>query len=336
MPFRLQTITFFVLLLAAFILVLAIWWPFLQLVAFAIVLAILFWPVHKRVLRRIANPSWAALVSVLTAVAVFLIPLALIASVVVKNLFTVYNNIKSGEVLISRQDIIARFPAQLQGVAENANRDLSNYISQFSSHAFQTASSLLSNVAGFVFALFLVLFALYYLFKDGVKIKETIMDLFPLSSQNEQKLFSEIESSVNGIVKGAFLMALIQGTIATIGFTIFGLPQPLLWGSFTVVAALIPTVGTSVAIIPAVAYLFISGHTGAAIGMAIWGVTAVGLIDNFLSPRIIGSRAKLHPFLVLFSVVGGLQLFGFFGFLLGPIVMAIFVAMVRMYKSQLV
>ncbi len=95
-----------------------------------------------------------------------------------------------------------------------------------------------------------------------------------------------------------------------------------------------PSVGTALALTPAVIYLLITGNTGNAIGLAIWGALAVGMIDNFLGPKLVGSRTKLHPLLVLMSVLGGIQLFGFLGFLLGPIVMAIFVALVEIYRTD--
>ena len=122
--------------------------------------------------------------------------------------------------------------------------------------------------------------------------------------------------------------------IATIGFYIFGVPEPLLWGAFTVVAALVPTVGTSISLIPAVVYLAVTGNSGAAIGLTIWGVVAVGLIDNFLGPKLIGGSTKLHPVLVLIAIIGGIQLFGILGFLIGPIIMAIFIAMLEMFRSD--
>jgi predicted PurR-regulated permease PerM len=136
------------------------------------------------------------------------------------------------------------------------------------------------------------------------------------------------------VVKGSFLTALVQGVIATIGFFIFGVPVPLLWGLFTVLAALVPTIGTALSLVPAVIYLLVTGETGNAIGLAIWGAVAVGLVDNFVGPKIVGSRTQLHPVLVLLSVLGGIQVFGLLGFLIGPIVMAIFVALIDMYRTD--
>jgi predicted PurR-regulated permease PerM len=103
---------------------------------------------------------------------------------------------------------------------------------------------------------------------------------------------------------------------------------------FTVVAALVPTIGTSLSIVPAVIFLLITGQVPAAIGLAIWGLVAVGLVDNFIGPKLIGGSTKLHPVLVLLSIIGGIQFFGILGFLIGPIIMAIFVSMVEMYREE--
>jgi predicted PurR-regulated permease PerM len=160
------------------------------------------------------------------------------------------------------------------------------------------------------------------------------MDISPIADKQESILFAKVVQAINGVIKGQFLVALIQGVVATVGFIIFGLPNPVLWGLVTVIAALVPTVGTSLVIIPSVVFLLITGHTGAAIGLLIWGAAAVGLVDNFMGPKLISSSVRVHPVLVLFAVFGGLQLFGILGFLIGPILMAIFVALIDMYRTD--
>jgi predicted PurR-regulated permease PerM len=178
-------------------------------------------------------------------------------------------------------------------------------------------------------------FSLYYFLRDGDKIRLFANKILPLSENKENILVKKLSLAIAGVVKGSFLVALIQGAVATVGFYIFQVPNPLLWGSFTVLAALVPNVGTSLSLIPAVLYLFMMDRTGAGIGMAIWGAFAVGLIDNVVSPKLIGAQAKLHPVLVLFSILGGLQLFGFLGFLIGPIIMSMFVVLIEVYSLDL-
>jgi predicted PurR-regulated permease PerM len=198
----------------------------------------------------------------------------------------------------------------------------------------QTATAVVSNLASFLFSFFLLMFSTFYLLKDGEALKKYIMQISPISSSQENVLIEKISMSITGIVKGTFLVALTQAIVALIGFVIFGVPSPFLWAGATFLAAFIPNLGTALVIIPAVVYLFLVGDTASAIGLSIWGGVAVGLVDNFISPRLIGKQAEMHPLLVLLSVLGGLQFFGVLGFILGPIAMAIVVAVLSIYKDD--
>lgn len=332
---KIQIISFFALLLLVLGIVVAMWLPFFQLLCMAVILTILFLPIHRKILEKIEGPNLAAFTSVVLMMIIVIIPLTLLSTVLFKEVTGLYKSFKGGEIVISKQDIIHNLPVSIQPFAEKVGNDINQALSRVTSNTFETVTGILSNVAGFIVAFFLLLFAVFFLLRDGSGMKKIFIDIFPLSDAYENKLFAEVERSINGVVKGSLLLALSQGAVGTIGYFIFGVPQPLLWGVFTVLAALVPTIGTSLAVIPAVVYLFLTGHTGAAIGMAIWGATAVGLIDNIIGPKIIGSTTKLHPVLVLFSILGGVQLFGFLGVLLGPIIMAVLVALVNMYRTEL-
>jgi predicted PurR-regulated permease PerM len=331
---RLQVASFFLILLVVFIVVLLIIKPLATIVAFGIILAILFEPLHARFLKASGSPNLAALLTVILIVFIMLVPVVFFGNILFNEIVHIFDRVRAGDLVLHKDQIIEGVPVQLRDLIENFSRDFNSYLGRFTSNAFQSFSSLLSNVAGFLVSLVVLLFMLFYLLRDGSKIKQFLMDLTPIATAQENQLIDKIVLAVNGVVKGSFLTALSQGVVATVGFFIFGVPEPLLWGLFTVLAALVPTVGTSLALIPAVAYLVVTGHTGPAIGLAIWGAVAVGTIDNFLGPRLVGSRTQLHPLLVLLSVLGGIQLFGFLGFLIGPIIMAIFVALVGIYRSD--
>ncbi|HEX3095641.1 MAG TPA: AI-2E family transporter [Patescibacteria group bacterium] len=331
---RLQTISFLVLLLLVFVLVLFIFKPFVNIVAFGLILAILFGPVHKHIVRAVKNPNLAAGLTILLIMLIILVPIWFFGQIIFNEIGNLYNNYKSGGFVIDKSQIISTLPVQIQNAIQNFSTEINAYIGHISSQAFSYISFIVSNVASFIIAAFMTFFIVFFLLRDGKEIKEAIMDVSPISTAHEDKLFERIVGAVNGVVKGAFMMAIIQGCVATIGFFIFGVPQPLLWGLFTILAALVPTIGTSLAIIPAIIYLLVTGQTPQAIGMAIWGFTAVALIDNFVGPRVVGSRVKLHPVLVLFSIIGGLEFFGPLGFLIGPIVMAIFIELVDMYRTD--
>jgi predicted PurR-regulated permease PerM len=143
-----------------------------------------------------------------------------------------------------------------------------------------------------------------------------------------------MEQAVYSIFAGSIIVALVQGILTGIGFTIFGVPNPALWGSIASVAALIPGVGTALVVVPGILYLFFTGSTGYAIGLLVWGILAVSLIDNFLGPILVNRGVKIHPFLILLSVLGGLIFFGPVGFLLGPIILAFLFALLDIYRSS--
>lgn len=329
-----QNISFLVLLIAASLFVLFILTPFFNIIAMAFILAILFYPVYKWILNRIKYPSWASFITLLVILLIIFLPLWLFGQLLWNEINDAITQIRNGQLVISRDQIVQSVPAQLQAPIENFSRDLNGLAERFTSEAFSSATAILSNVANFVIGFFILLFMVFFLLRDGHKMAQVFMDLSPIAASQEHKLLERIKSAVNGVVKGSFLIALAQGIIATAGFLVFGVPQPLLWGMFTVLAALVPNVGTSLSLVPAVIYLLVTGNTPAAIGLTIWGVIAVGTVDNFLGPKLIGNSLKLHPVLVLLAVLGGIKFFGILGFLIGPILMAVFVELLDMYRTD--
>lgn len=329
-----QTVSFLALLGAALVLVLLILKPFVNILALAIILAVLFHPIYYWILNRIKYPSWASLITVIIILLIIGLPLWLFGQLLWNEISQAITQLRDGHLVISRDQIVASVPAELRDLIENSSRDISSVVNRFTSQAFSSATAILSNVAGFVVSFFIMFFIVFYLLRDGDKIAKVFMDISPIASSQEHKLLDRIKSAVNGVVKGSFLVALIQGAVATIGFFVFGVPEPLLWGMFTVVAALVPNIGTALSLAPAVIYLLVTGHTPAALGLTIWGAGAVGTIDNFLGPKLIGNSLRLHPVLVLLAVIGGLKFFGILGFLIGPILMAVFVELVDMYRTD--
>ena len=330
-----QLVGFFIVLGLMAILVGLLIWPFWQLLALAAIFAVLFHPWYQKINLGIRNSNLAALTSVVIILLVAILPLWFIGQVLFNEIVDIYNRFRLGELVFNQSNLADYVPPQLQHWAQIFSNDINSIISKLTGGAFELVSRLVSNIATFFLSLFLLIFMTFFFLRDGQKIKQLIWDISPLSSVYDQALFAKVEQAVAGVVKGAFLVALIQGVVATVGFMIFGLPQPILWGAFTVIAAIVPQVGTSLSLVPAVIFLFLTGHSGAAVGLAVWGALAVGLIDNILAPKLVGSKIQLHPLLVLLSVVGGIALFGFLGFLFGPIIMSVFVTLVDIYRTDL-
>ncbi len=330
---RTQNIGFFILLGAAAILALFLFWPFLELLALAGILAVLFKPWYERLVRKTKSETSAGLLTVLLVLIIVLVPLFLIGYALYGEIVNLYNSFANGGLNLGENGLVKALPEALQDLGRSFLIGLSERVSTLAGATVRSVTTILSNVANFLLGCFLVFFSLYYFLRDGDKIKELAGAIFPLSRAHGIKLIDELEKAISGVVKGSFLIALTQGVVATVGFLIFGVPHPFIWGAVTVLAALVPTFGTSLSIVPAVLYLLLTGHTGAAVGLVIWGAVAVGLIDNFISPRVIGSKANLHPLVVLLAVLGGIQLFGVLGFLLGPIMMAVFITLLNIYRT---
>lgn len=280
------------------------------------------------------SATGASLFTILIILLIVLVPLFFFGQILYSEINNILNQIKDGHLVINKDQITQSIPASLQNVIERFSQDISNFFKGLTRDALSSVSSLASNVFSFFLGLFVLFLSVFYLLRDGAKMKEVFASISPIASSQEEILVERITSAVNGVVKGQFLVALCQGVVATIGFFIFGMPAALLWGVVTVVAALVPNFGTSLVMIPAVAFLLVTGHTPQAIGLLIWAAIAVGMIDNVVGPKLVGSQLKLHPLLVLLAVIGGLQFFGFLGFLIGPILMAIFVQMVDMYRTD--
>jgi predicted PurR-regulated permease PerM len=326
----------FLFLFLVFILIVAtMFFPFFKTLALAGIFAILLYPVHLEVKKKIRNESLASLVSTILFLVSVLLPLWLVGQLMFNELVEVYNKFKFGNVTFSPHEFIQKLPPNLQNVAQTLSNDLTAMVSKITGDAFALISELLSNLVGFFIATFLFIFILFYFFRDGAKIREILTKLSPLSAEYESLLFNKLELAIVGVLKGSFLVSLIQGTTATIAYLVLGMPQPLLWGAATALSSLVPTVGTSITMIPAIAYLWFTGHIGQAIALAVWGVVVVSTIDNVVGPKLIGTQTKLHPMLVLLSILGGVNIFGFLGVFFGPIIVAVFVALLEIYLNDL-
>jgi predicted PurR-regulated permease PerM len=154
--------------------------------------------------------------------------------------------------------------------------------------------------------------------------------LSPLANEYDERILRRLEDAISSVVKGKLLIVLIQGILASVGFWLFGIPHPVLFGALTSLAALIPFVGVAVVFVPAVLYLFFAGSVGAAAGLLVAGII-IGSVDNVLGPILFERGLQLHPLLILLSVLGGLAFFGPIGFLAGPVALSLLVALLDIY-----
>ena len=335
---KLQMSFFIGLLLTMAVTAFLIFLPYFDVLVVAAVLAIIFDPLYIKILAFSRIKEWlASLLTIFIIVLIVLIPLSLLGVLVWQETAQFYGEFTQSN---GRDSVIAQFSgylnAKLAMISPALSLNTEQLIRQTASWILENTGAIFSGAAQFIFGLFLTIITVFYLLKDGSKISRALTRLSPLSDEHDEILMKRFTKTVHSVVVGTLTVALIQGLLVAIGFSFFGVPRGLLWGAVAVVAALIPFIGTTIVVVPAIAYLFLSGNAPGGIGLLIWGAAAVGMIDNFLAPKLIERGIRIHPLLILFSVLGGLAFFGPIGFLAGPLILSLLFALLEMYQEQFV
>jgi predicted PurR-regulated permease PerM len=330
-----QKIDFFVVMGIFLLLAATLLFPYLKLLALAGVLAVIFLPLHKYFVRKFTNESLSAVLTIFCMLLIIAAPLYLLTQVTLNEAMGAYASYTGGKISIDPNVFISRLPEQLRPVALDLTTEATNRISSWVKDIALDAANIVSNVAGFFFSFFIVLFALYYFLKDRSQIAKFAKDVSPLPELQEKRLAEQTITAVNGVVRGNFLTALLQGTVAGVGFLMAGVSGPIFWGFATAISSLVPVIGTALVIVPIIIYLLLVKSVASALILAAWYTAMHLLIDSIIAPKMIGHQVQLHPLLVLLSVLGGLQFFGGLGFLFGPIIVAIAMALIDTYRSDI-
>ncbi len=212
---------------------------------------------------------------------------------------------------------------------------MSNVVQQTARFIVDHLVSLFAGTASTIFLFFIALFACYYFFKDGKYFTTYLIKLSPLKDVDDQLILTRLALAVRSVALGTVTVAIVQGILTAIGLSVVGFDRAILLGCVAAIGALVPGVGTAIVIIPSVIYLVISGQHFLAIGLGVWGLIAVGFIDNLLGPYMMSKGNNLHPFLILLSVLGGLSLFGPLGFILGPVILSFFLVLLELYHQYI-
>jgi predicted PurR-regulated permease PerM len=319
--------------------------PYLFAIIIAAVFAVVFYPLHKRMQKEMPNhPALAAFCTLGIVLLIVVVPLILYGiqlSDEVKNFYGLAFGAMQGDGIMARltmsiNNLISSFsPFGVHWPTFDV-AETETYFFQFMAWIRDHFGDIFSGLTKFFFNALIFVFALFYFLKDGELIRKKIIEISPFPRDQDEFIFERLRGAVMSVVKGSMVVALVQGFMTGLGFYIFGIPSALLWGGVTVIAALVPAVGTALVIVPGVLYLFFIGSTANAIGMAVWGAVAINLIDNTLSPRLIGRGIKIHPLLVLLSALGGIGFFGPVGFIIGPIALSFLFTLFDIYKTVIV
>jgi predicted PurR-regulated permease PerM len=314
--------------------------PFVNVLAWASVLVILFHPVHKRLVAMTKRPAWSALLSTVIVIAVIVFPLTVLTLVVAKELGEVAKNAQGfvRSLFDPGSPAIGWITGRLGRYFDVSHLDLQGYLlgrlESFSGAIAGQTLGLLGGVVGQIFQIFFTIFTMYYLFRDGDRIYDAMLDATPLNPAETRKIFDRTHEVIHASVYGVIVIAMVQGTLGGLAFVALGLPSPVVWGVVMFFLAMVPMVGSSVIWGPTAIYLGVTGHYGKAVALALWGALVIGAIDNILRPKLVGERARLHELLIFFSVLGGLQIWGPLGLVLGPVIIAITIALFEIFRRM--
>jgi predicted PurR-regulated permease PerM len=318
--------------------------PYAGAVFWGVVLAILFIPLYRRLLRATGQkPNLSALLTLLSIVVMVIIPVAMISASLVQQAVGVYDKVSTGHIdfgLYFRQ-IIGALPQWLVGLLErfdltsmaSLQQKLTSTASQVSQFAAKYALNFASNTFDFLVSMTIMLYLLFFLLRDGHSLAGRIKTAVPLSREYKQRLFSNFTTVIRATVKGNVLVAIAQGALGGLIFWLLHVQAPMLWAVVMAFLSLLPAVGAAIVWAPVAVYFLVTGSVWQGVVLIAFGVFVIGLVDNFLRPVLVGKDTKMPDYVVLLSTVGGMALFGLNGFVIGPVVAALFIASWDLFAS---
>jgi predicted PurR-regulated permease PerM len=336
--------TFFLALLvvisAAFVFLLA---EYFQPIFWAAILGILFRPVQHFLEHRLRGRKTVAAVSATILIFItVLVPTLLIASAVVSEAASFYARIQSGEVdpgIVLRW--VQGWTPWLTEWADKVGLDVESWPQKISAAAvtasqFVASSALTAgqNVATFLIKFLIMLYLLFFVLRDGDELLEKIIVALPLGDERERELFAKFAEVSRATIKGTLVIGVIQGTLGGLMFWALGIQGAVLWGVVMVFLSILPLVGASLVWIPAAIFMFVTGEYLDAMIIVLFGSVVIGLMDNMLRPVLIGRDTKMPDYIILLSTLGGLSVFGITGFVVGPLIAAMFLAVWSMFEQE--
>jgi len=325
----------FILLIIVIVLALAIFYPFLTVFILAAAFSVVLNPIYLWIKKHTyKNKSWfASLITIIAFLIGLCVPLFLVGTAVFNQTQNAYYSIVANggaDKFIDKVDSsINNFLPQ--GFSFDTRSKIEGLMQSFANNIASIFSSTLNTVVMF----FIMILSMYYLLKDGGEWKKKLVSLLPLSDDNANAILKNLTASINRVLKGSFIIAIAQGILAFIGFSIFGVPNAAIWAVCVGLASFVPTLGTSIITVPAAIYLFVSGMHFQAIGLLCWAVLVVSTIDNLLSPYIISKDTDIPSLFILFSILGGIAILGPIGILIGPLVLSLLFSLVSIYKKEI-
>jgi predicted PurR-regulated permease PerM len=272
------------------------------------------------------------------------LPITLIAINLASEGSILYEKLSSGEIDIraNLQTVFSALPAWTHNLLDRFGLDsIGTLQAKLSDAAVQGSKLIATNVLNFglnafdfIVSFFIMLYLLFFLLMDGPALAARIQRAIPLSTAHKKHLFDKFTTVIRATVKGNFLVAAAQGAMGGLAFWGLGVQGPLLWAVVMAFLSLLPAVGAAIIWAPVALYFLATGAIWKAVFLAAFGVLAIGMVDNVLRPILVGKDIKMPDYLVLISTIGGMAIFGLNGFVIGPVVAALFIALWDLFSHQ--
>lgn len=336
-PANLQSKAFLLLLILVTVAFGAILWQFHGAVFWGVILAILFAPLHRKLLRRMPRrTNLAALSTLALCLVIVILPMTAITISLIQEATVVYERMRSGQLNFGLylQQIISALPSWAVNLLERLNlTSVTELQDKFSSVAVQAsqfvaaqALSIGQNTLEFVVSFGIMLYLLFFLLRDGNRLALRIGQATPLDEAHKRQLVDKFTTVIRATVKGNIVVAASQGALGGLIFWILGIQGPVLWGVLMAFLSLLPAVGAGLIWLPVAIYFLATGAVWQGVVLIAYGVFVIGLVDNVLRPILVGKDTKMPDYVVLISTLGGMALFGLTGFVIGPVIAALFIA----------
>jgi predicted PurR-regulated permease PerM len=329
--------TFLFLIVAVTLAFAWILWPYAGAILWATILAIVFAPAYRRLsISMRGKRTLAALITLVIIVIIVILPLTLITALLLQEGFSVYERIQSGEFNFGQyfKQIFDTLPAWVTDLLDRFELTNLGLMQERLSSSLMTTSQFLAtralkigqNTFDFIVDLFIVLYLLFFLLRDGDGLTRRIRDSIPLDPKQQRDLFSKFTAVIRSTIKGTVVVAIVQGALGGLIFWALGVHAPVLWGALMAVLSLLPAVGSALVWLPVAIYFLVAGAIWQGIVLIAFGVLVIGLVDNVLRPMLVGKETKIPDYVVLVATLGGIAIFGINGFVIGPVIAAMFIA----------
>jgi predicted PurR-regulated permease PerM len=315
--------------------------PFVNVLLWATVLTVVFYPLHRRIRLGVRQAETAAALSTLLVIVLILIPITFVTIAIVRELRDVADMLQAnvqqfgGPAIPGLGFVLERLEGYVDIDPVAAQKFLAERMQVWGAALAGNTLVVVGGALGALLQTALVVFTMFYLFRDGERIRAAVYAAVPLERTQMRDIADRTKEVIGATIYGVLVIAAIQGTLGTVIFWALGLPSPLLWGVVMFVLCMIPMAGAYLVWIPAALYLAFTGAYLQAGILVVWGFVVIGGIDNVLSPRLVGQRARLHELLIFFGVLGGLRIFGILGVVVGPVMVAVTLALIEMTRQML-